>query len=143
MRCENVMKRTVECVSTHDTVQVAANIMREKQIGFLPVCDASRKVVGTLTDRDITTRLVAQNQPGSAHVESIMTHDVVSCSPSEDVRTAEELMARNHKSRIMCLDIEGKPVGVISLSDIAQFESDKRAARTMREIATRESALGI
>ena len=60
MRCEEIMKRDVRTISPDEPVQAAASIMRDTNIGFLPVCDAtSGRVVGTLTDRDIAVRVVA------------------------------------------------------------------------------------
>jgi CBS domain-containing protein len=139
MLCEELMKREVECVLPHETVQAAARKMVEANIGFLPVCDDSGKVLGALTDRDVTVRLVAAARPATTAVEDIMTHEVVSCAPAADIREAERLMGRNHKSRIICVDDEGRLLGVISLSDIAQHEDDRRTAETVREITAREA----
>jgi CBS domain-containing protein len=139
MRCEEIMKRDVECVSPRDTVEDAASRMRQANVGFLPVCDQSNKVLGTLTDRDIAIRLVAARKPGSTHVEDVMTTEVVACRPEDDVREAENAMAQHQKSRIMCVDDGGRLVGVISLSDIAQHETGERASETLREVSEREA----
>lgn len=141
MRCEEIMKRDLECVSPRDTVEDAACRMRDENVGFLPVCDQSRKVLGTLTDRDIAVRLVAGKLPGSTLVEDIMTREVVACRPQDDLREAERLMAENHKSRIMCIDDAGSLVGVISLSDIAQHERGARASETLRQVSEREAMI--
>ena len=139
MKCEEIMKRDVECVSPRDTVEEAAVRMRDENIGFLPVCDESTKVLGTLTDRDIAIRLVAARKPASTSVEDVMTHEVVACRPEDDIRDAERVMAKNHKSRILCVDEGGRLVGVISLSDIAQHERGRRASDTLREVSEREA----
>jgi CBS domain-containing protein len=138
MRCEGIMKRDVECVSPRDTVEDAAIRMRDENVGFLPICDQSKKVLGTLTDRDIVIRLVAAKKPASTFVEEIMSREVVACRPKDDVRDAERLMAKNHKSRIVCVDEEGRLAGVISLSDIAQHERGGRASETLRGVSERE-----
>lgn len=138
MKCEEIMKRDVECVSPRDAVEDAAAQMRDENVGFLPVCDQSKKVQGTITDRDIAIRLVAGKKPGSTLVEDIMTREVIACRPEDDLRDAEEAMAANHKSRIMCLDDGGRLLGVISLSDIAQHEAGGRASQTLREVSERE-----
>jgi CBS domain-containing protein len=138
MRCDEIMKRQVEQVAPNDTVQTAARRMRDHNVGFLPVCEESGKVVGTLTDRDIVVRSVADGQE-NARVADVMTHAVVACGPRDDVREAERLMGQHHKSRIMVVDDSGILVGIISLSDVAQHESGARAARTMREITDREA----
>lgn len=138
MLCEEIMKDDVQCISPRDTVEDAARAMRDEELGFLPVCDESGKVLGTITDRDITIRAVATRRPANTTVEEIMTHEVISCSPKDDIQQAEEAMADSHKSRIMCLDDGGRLVGVISLSDIAQHEQPARAAQTLRQVAERE-----
>src|SRR5512133_3810052 len=119
MRCQEIMKMDVECVSPRDSVGEAAIRMRDDNIGFLPVCDQSKRVLGTLTDRDIAIRLVAGQKAGDSFVEEIMTREVVACSPKDDVQKVHQLMANHHKSRVMCLDSDGSLAGVISLSDIA------------------------
>lgn len=141
MLCEEIMKRDVECLSPQETVQTAARKMRDVNVGFLPVCDAAKKVMGTLTDRDIAIRLVAEGRAASTTVGDIMSHDLVSCRPKDDLRRAEHLMGQHHKSRILCVDDAGTLVGVISLSDIAQCEDESRVAKTMRQVTEREAAV--
>ena len=139
MLCEEFMKRDVEFVSPRDTVEDAAGRMRDLNIGFLPVCDQSNKVVGTLTDRDIAIRLVAERRHGEAFVEEVMTREVVACNPKDDIQKAHQLMAKHHKSRIMCIDREGSLVGVISLSDIAQRTKDAQVIETLQRVSEREA----
>src|SRR6266568_3003907 len=112
MRCEEIMKTDVECVSPRDTVEDAAVRMKDQNIGFLPICDQSKKVLGALTDRDIAIRLVAAMKPGSTLIEDIMTREVVACRPKDDIRDAEKAMAKNHKSRILCVDDSDRLVGI-------------------------------
>jgi CBS domain-containing protein len=139
MRCEEIMKKDVACVSPQDTVQAAARRMRDENIGFLPVCDASKKVLGAITDRDLTIRVLADARAANTPINDVLTREVIACRPEDDLQKAEELMAKNHKSRIMCVDSSGKLVGVISLSDIAQVEGGAKASQTLKEISERES----
>ena len=139
MKCKELMKTDVECVSPSDTAQSAAKRMRDANIGFLPVCDASKRVLGTLTDRDLAIRLIAENRPATTRIEEVLTREAIACRPEDDLRKAEELMARYQKSRMMCVDEEGRLVGVISLSDIAQRESGGRASQTLRDVSQREA----
>ena len=138
MICDELMKHSVECVGPGDRVEQAAVRMREANVGFLPVCDDEGRLVGTITDRDIAMRYVAESLPRSTTVERVMTRHVVSCRPDDDVHIAEELMAAHHVARVVCSDDAGRPVGVISLSDVAQCESDDRAAWTLRHVTERE-----
>ena len=137
MFCRDVMKQPVRC-SPNDSVVSAAQKMRDNNVGFLPVCDESSRVIGTITDRDICVRLVADKRPARTPIWELMTHEVVACGPHDDISTAEELMAEYQKSRIICLDDDGRLLGVISLSDIAQCERGGRAAATMRMVTQRE-----
>ncbi len=138
MLCQDIMKRDVRYVSRDDTIATAAKLMRDDNIGFLPVCDADNRPVGTITDRDIAVRAVANQRTSDARVAEVMSQEVISCSPQDDLRRAEQLMGEGHKSRIMCVE-DGKLVGVISLSDIAEKEESHRAtSTTMRRVSERE-----
>ena len=139
MRCEEIMKRDVHCVQPTDPVQAAARRMRDANIGFLPVCDSSRKVLGAITDRDIALRIVADGRPPTTAIGDVMTREVVACAPGDDVRRAEELMGKQHKSRMIVADEEWRLLGVISLSDIAQVEDASRASQTMKQVTEREA----
>jgi CBS domain-containing protein len=140
MRCHEIMKKAVQCAGVTDTVQSAAVAMRDRNIGFLPVCDAGGRVVGTLTDRDITVRLASDDRSAAQTlVEDVMTREVVSCLATDDLAQAEQLMATHKKSRVVVLDEQGAACGVISLSDIAERDSTTRAAVTLRQVATREA----
>jgi CBS domain-containing protein len=139
MRCEEIMKRDVECVDPKQPVQEAARRMRDANIGFLPVCDSNKKVLGAITDRDIAIRIVAEGRPPTTAAADVMTREVVSCRPDADVRDAEQLMGTRQKSRMIVADEGGRLVGVISLSDIAQVEEGSRASETMKQVTDREA----
>jgi CBS domain-containing protein len=138
MRCEEIMKKDVECLSLQSTAQEAAKKMREQNVGFLPICDGSKKVLGTVTDRDLVLRVMADGAKMNTAVKDIMTHEVVACRPDDDLKKAAGVMATRHKSRIMCVDLNGRLVGVISLSDIAQRD-DGTAVQTLRQVTEREA----
>jgi CBS domain-containing protein len=138
MRCQDIMKRDVYFVTPDTTVDIAAGKMRAYGVGFLPVCNTSLRVLGTITDRDITCRLVADGRPSDTFVRHVMTNEVVACRPDDDVRTAEALMSTYRKSRIMCIDETERLCGVISLSDVVHRERKGRAVETMRAVTFRE-----
>jgi CBS domain-containing protein len=137
MRCWDVVKRPVEICRDYETVQEAARRMSEARIGFLPICDQNDRLVGALTDRDIAIRLAAIDRTASeTRVSEIMTHEVVACEPSDDVRVAERLMVEHQKSRVIL--VAGQRVaGVISLSDLAAMR-DPQALPILRAVAKRE-----
>jgi len=133
------MKRFIHRVKPSDNVQLAAQKMREHDIGFLPVCDEADRVVGVLTDRDIVLRACADDKSMSATlVESVMSPDVIACRPAHGIRHAEALMRDNRKSRIVVTDADRVLLGVISFSDIAQYETSGRIAETLTGISSRK-----
>jgi CBS domain-containing protein len=139
--CLDVMKRDVAWVSDDESITVAAQKMKAAQVGFLPVCDHDRKVKGTLTDRDLAIRAVAENRiPDATPVAAVMTHDVIACSPTDPIERAEALMAEHRVSRIVIVGPANTLHGVISLSDIAELDTEGRAASTMREVTARETS---
>jgi len=138
MLCKDLMKTDVECVSPQTSVQDAACRMRDRNIGFLPVCDSSGRAIGAITDRDIAIRVVAEDGFASDEIEHVYTDEVVACRPEDDVDDAREMMSRNQKSRIMCTDDAGRLRGVISLSDIVELDEQAGAA-TLRHVSAREN----
>ena len=141
MLCRDLMKGDVLCITAQTTVAEAAAIMRDEQIGFLPVCDEARNVIGTLTDRDITVRVVAEYEPTDQSVELFMSTDVVTCRSDDDLAIAQDLMGEMQISRIVCLDEDGELDGVISLSDIAQVGDGTDATATLRSVTVREARM--
>jgi CBS domain-containing protein len=138
MKLREIMKSDASCVSPGDTIQDAARQMKEENIGFLPVCDDSEKVLGTITDRDIAVRVVAEGKPWDTKVQDVMSRDVVSARAEDDIADAESLMSSAQKSRLIVTDGNGILEGVISLSDLTKNDSDS-GARTMRKVTTREA----
>jgi CBS domain-containing protein len=96
-------------------------------------------VLGALTDRDLAIRVLAHSRPLSTKAGDVMTRGVVACRPDDDVQRAEQLMGQHHKSRVLCTEADGRLVGIISLSDIAQSEDDRRTAQTIRRVTEREA----
>lgn len=133
--CEQVMQSPVRVVFEDDTVADAARLMRSENIGFLPVCNADGRVIGVLTDRDIVIRAVVTGSAPTMPVAQVMTRAVVGCRPDEPLFTAQCLMRTRHCSRVLCLDGAGRPVGVISFSELARNEDGFRLAKTVRQMA--------
>ncbi len=140
MRCEELMKRQVQRSAEGESLQQAAEKMASANIGFLPVCDDGGRVVGIITDRDITVRAVARNRAADGTtVGEVMTRAVVACLAGDDLASAEQRMIQHRVSRIVVQDDGGALCGIISLSDIAEREPGRRAAIVLREVAAREA----
>ncbi|HEX7636583.1 MAG TPA: CBS domain-containing protein [Noviherbaspirillum sp.] len=116
-----LMTRDVRFVAPQESLQRAAQMMDELNVGALPVCDDGR-LVGMVTDRDITIRATAAGRsPQEAHVDEVMSTDVRWCfedQPLDDVMTQ---MADSQIRRIPVVshDDEHKLVGIVSLGDVA------------------------
>jgi CBS domain-containing protein len=141
MLCSELMKTDVRCAKPSDTVAEVAEQMRDRNIGFVPVCDESGQLRGVVTDRDLAIRVLAERISGeSTLVEEVMTAEAITCRATDDLQIAERLMSQYKKSRMMCTDDAGKLTGVISLSDIAEVEQHGRAAAVLRSVAQREGS---
>jgi CBS domain-containing protein len=141
MKCSEVMKKDVECCHRDENVELAAEKMKCRNLGFLPVCDEKGFIVGTLTDRDLALRVLGEHRDAQhTCVRDVMSAELVYCSPDDDLSIAEELMAQHRKSRILCADPDLRPLGVISLSDVAHVEQGTRAAEILDAVANREAA---
>jgi CBS domain-containing protein len=134
------MKREVHSVSEHDTVATAAQVMREHEVGFLPVCDQHGIVVGVVTDRDLVVRACAEGCDPSTVVSRVMTRARIACRPEDPISRADALMRRHRISRVVITDAGGAPAGVLSLSDLAQYEAPTRVGRTIQRVAERKYA---
>jgi CBS domain-containing protein len=139
MKCEELMTSEVEVLGIGTSVRDAARRMRDLNIGFMPVVDDAEQLVGVLTDRDIVLRVVAEDRKNRTAVEEVMTEEVITCSPDDDVERAEVLMGVNQKARLVCVDEAGHVAGVISIADIAQYEDETRAGEVIADVTQREA----
>lgn len=118
MRIRDVMTKDIAYVSVNDTVEKAAQLMSQYDIGSVPVCDGG-KVVGIVTDRDITLRSVAKgNESRSQSVRDIMTSNPVFCSPDQDIHDAVRIMGERQIRRLPIVE-NGNLVGMVALGDVA------------------------
>ena len=138
-RCEQIMKRHVHTVRESDTVAQAASVMFEADVGFLPVCDASGVAIGVLTDRDIVIRVCAtRRDPETTLVRDAMTPGLIACRPDQSLAHAEAIMRKHRILRVIVSDEEGTPRGIISISDVVQYETPERIARALYDISSRK-----
>jgi CBS domain-containing protein len=136
MKCRDIMRRPLQTLHIGATVQAVASKMKEANVGLIPICDAHGAAVGVITDRDIAIRVVAVGLSPTTSCESIMTRDIVSCAPEEDLETVARIMSSRRKSRVLVTE-EGRLVGIVSLSDLAATNS-ALAALALHDVAARE-----
>jgi len=124
MRVSEIMTRHVEAVSAGDTLEQAARKMQELDVGPLPVCEGGR-VVGLLTDRDITVRATAAGcDPTSTLVDDAMSQDIFCCFEDQDVSEAARVMKERQIRRLPVLSRAHELVGIVSLGDLATEAED-------------------
>jgi CBS domain-containing protein len=99
--------------------------MRTLNVGSLPVCEGER-VVGMITDRDITVRAVAKgHDPLNDHVRDVMSTGVIACFEDQDVEQAAQIMEKNQVRRLAVLDRDKHLVGIVALADVAVDTRDE------------------
>jgi len=136
MKIGQIMSHNVECISPTTPIAVAAQTMRDLDIGFLAICEHDH-LAGTLTDRDITIRSVAQGRdPRLATVQEIMTPEVFYCYDDDDVEQVSRRMQESEVKRMLILDRDRRLVGVVSLGDIAKTSGASAiAGETLADIS--------
>lgn len=113
------MTNDVYTVNESQSIQEAAALMSEHNIGALPVVDNSENMVGMITDRDITLRSTAQGEAAQTPVSEVMTaQQIVHGTPDMDIHQAAELMAQQQIRRLPIVE-NGKIVGMVALGDLA------------------------
>jgi CBS domain-containing protein len=133
---QDVMTRDVQSITPQETVQRAAQLMDELNVGAIPVLDGD-KLVGMITDRDITVRSVAVGQaPGSTQVSDVMSTDVRTCTADQTVDEVLDQMADVQIRRVPVIDRQSQQViGIVSLGDMAAKHS-AGIDHTLEEIST-------
>lgn len=130
MKARELMTENPECLTVEDTVQKAAQRMRELDVGLMPVVDdaSSRRLRGVITDRDIATRHVAEgHDAGNCRVENEMTRDnLYTVTPDDDMDTVMERMKAGQVRRVPVME-DDRIVGIIAQADLAIRTSDARA----------------
>ena len=116
------------------SVVEAARLMREQDIGSLPVTD-DEQLVGMITDRDITMRVVAEAaDPNVTSVEDVYSRDLVSVEPDNDLEEALGLMARHQVRRLPVVE-DGRLVGIVAQADIALSENETKTGELVEAIS--------
>ena len=127
MRVSEIMTCGVECVRPTDDLARAAERMKKLNVGSLPVCGDNDKLVGMITDRDITIRGTAEALPPRlGKVQDVMTPDVKYCFEDQDASEAAGLMEQNQIRRLVVLNRDKRLVGIVSLGDLAVKTADDR-----------------
>jgi CBS domain-containing protein len=136
MQLKDLMSREVEVIHPNATIAEAAQRMEALDVGPLPVCDGER-LIGMLTDRDITVRATAAGQdPKTTPVRDVMTPEVLYCFEDQDAEEAATLMEDHQIRRLPVLNREHRLVGIVTLGDLA-LELDRATSGEVLEQVSR------
>lgn len=122
---KDVMSHDVKILNPEAAIKDAARQMRDGGFGLMPVGENDR-LVGTLSDRDIVVRAVAQGMDGSASVREVMSEDVVWAYENDSVDKASQLMSDNQVRRLPIVNADKRLVGIVALGDLAVGGNDAR-----------------
>ena len=140
MKLREIMTSNVEVIHPDDTLQIAAEKMRDRDIGFLPVCDGDR-LTGVLTDRDLITRALADGMDSKAMLgRYLVTSPAIYCFEDQSVDEAAKLMHDNQIRRLVILSRDKRMVGVVSLGDLAVSADDKLSSEVLQSVSEPMSA---
>jgi CBS domain-containing protein len=112
--------------------------MKSEDVGALPVVEAegSKRLVGMVTDRDITIRVVVeQKDPQSVKVRDVASTDLVTVDPQQDLDQALRLMAQHQVRRLPVVEEGGRLVGIVAQADVARAADDTRTGELVEEIS--------
>jgi len=137
-----IMSTSVQVIEPDETLQRAAQIMQDLDVGALPVCNGKR-LLGMVTDRDITIRGVAAGMtPANACVSDVMTEHAEWCTEDQDTEEVMRLMGQAQVRRLPVINADKELVGIVSIGDLALRQSG-HIDRTVREISERDASLGF
>jgi CBS domain-containing protein len=122
MKCKEIMTEDPVCCLPGDTVDQAAQLMKDDDVGSIPVIadQKTKRLLGIITDRDLAIKVVAPAREISAvKVEEVMTNDPVTCHADDDLNEAVDAMEMHQVRRIPVVDDNNRIIGIIAQADIA------------------------
>lgn len=135
MKVHEIMTAHARCAAPDNSVVEAAGLMRELDVGVLPVCDNDR-LAGMITDRDIVLRAVADGRgPYETTVRDVMSPGVVWVFADQDVEEAARLMEEKQIRRLPVLNREKRLVGILSLGDVAVNSNPAFSGQALKEVS--------
>jgi CBS domain-containing protein len=134
--CREIMTRSVKTASRETNLRDAARLMREEDVGSIPVVENGR-LVGIVTDRDIVVRAIAEGKNSEASIGEIMTNEIFSVRENDFVFTAIRLMGDKQIRRIPVVGDAGELAGIIAMADVAlETEDQHEIAETLEDISS-------
>jgi IMP dehydrogenase len=143
MRVEAIMQWAVCAVGPGTSVRAAAALMRERDVGLLPVVEAGRPI-GVVTDRDLALGLLPEALWAAERpVAGLMSRVVWTCRADETALDIARRMGERQVRRLAVVDAAGRLTGIVSLGDIARDASETLAGQALGEIVERRDRWGV
>jgi len=134
MKVCDCMSRDVQIANPNQSIREAAQMMARIDSGVLPVGDNDR-LVGVITDRDITIRAVAEGKAPTTKVGEVMSHEVLYCFEDQDLEDIAQNMAEMKVRRMPVVNRDKRLVGIISLGDVARREDARTTGQAVSDIS--------
>ncbi|MEY4555326.1 MAG: hypothetical protein RL093_445 [Pseudomonadota bacterium] len=134
MKVRDVMSKDVQVARPGDTLQEVAARMSAGDFGFMPVAEGDR-LIGTITDRDITVRAVAGGAACTSPVVEYISRDPHTARADDDLKTVLDAMGTKQIRRLPVLDKDDRLVGVVSLGDLSTRVKEKYAGEALEDIS--------
>jgi CBS domain-containing protein len=132
---QDVMSANPCAIEANKPVAYAAKMMKDEDVGLAPIVEGQR-LVGTLTDRDIVTRVVAEGKdPQEVTAGEVASTSLVTIDPQQDLDEALGLMARHRVRRLPVVERDGRLVGVLAQADVAREGEEKQTGELVEEIS--------
>jgi CBS domain-containing protein len=144
MKCKEIMTEDPACCLPGDTVDQAAQLMKDEEVGPVPVGadQQTKRLLGIVTDRDLALKVVADaRQIAAVKVEEVMTRSPVTCHADDDLQTAIDAMEKHQVRRIPIVDDNNQIIGIIAQADIAtRVREPELTAEVVEEISKSATA---
>jgi CBS domain-containing protein len=146
VRVSEIMTPEPACCTPDATARDAASLMKDNDCGSIPVVDQleTRRLVGTITDRDLVVRGLADNKGPDARIRELMTIEPITAGPDDEVEIIREVMVARQVRRVPVVDENGAVVGIVAQADLAREDgaaSDQEVGRIVEAISDPRSDL--
>ena len=139
LKCNGIMSESPTVCVPSDSVVEVARLMKDSDVGSIPVVKdrSDMELIGIVTDRDLTVRVLAEGlDPAATTVVDVISRDLVTVGPDDDVERAMDAMGEHQVRRIPVVDGDNRIVGIIAQADIAaRMEAPAKTAEVVEEIS--------
>ena len=133
MQVSEIMHKGIVTANINDSVKKVAELMKNEDIGALPVMEEN-KPVGFVTDRDIVISCIAEGYDIEKSISHAMSENIISVKEDEEIEEVNRLMQKNQISRVLVVDEQEQPIGIVSLKDIASLQDEDLSGETVTRI---------